>query len=70
MTFFKMICIALKWIPLGMGQEWLKKAALFVSLQLFSSQLTRVKDPDPHYFWKLHPDPDPHKKKKLYPDPH
>jgi hypothetical protein len=53
-----------------MGQEWLKKAALFVSLQLFSSQLTRVKDPDPHYFWKLHPDPDPHKKKKLYPDPH
>jgi hypothetical protein len=53
-----------------MGQEWLKKATLFMSLQLFTCQLTREKDPYPNYFGKLDPDPDPHKSEKLYPDPH
>ncbi len=27
-----------------------------------------IRDPDPHYFWKL--DPDPHESEKLDPDPH
>jgi hypothetical protein len=32
--------------------------------------MTRVADPDPHYFWKLDPDLEPLLRKKQDPDPH